>query len=461
MDLQELRGLLKGFVESDPESLKTLSTDFGRLVYATPAAVVAPADADDIRRLLDWANQHGCPVAVRGSGHSQGGQSLNLQEGVLLDMTSLRRVGRPKDGTVWVDAGATWEEVLEHVMPRGWVPPVLTNNLAVTVGGTLSVGGLGAASHRYGTQADNVEELEVVTGVGDLVRCSTSENRDLFDAVRSGLGQFAVIVRAKLKLRRYSPNVRTFYLLYDDLQLLIQDCEQILHDQRFDFIEGWCAPCAQGLRTIGGIRVPFAEWFFPVHLGVEYADSAPSEHLLHGLRFYRSVYLEDSALESYFRRMEPVFELWRESGDWRLHHPWMEAILPWERAGEYISGVLRSLPPTLLGNGHVLLWPCRGTVSETPMFVHPVGEFVMAFGIRPAVSRTQLKMALSLLDKAGDLVYQIGGKRYLSGWLGFDSSRWQRHFGDRQREVRAWKRFFDPNSVLSSGFIQYNEGESE
>lgn len=456
---QELSRLLRGAVITDEDVIAELASDFGRIAQGKPRAVVGPADGQDVQRLLQWANRVQCPVTVRGAGHSQSGQAVCHGDGVLLDMSTLRRIGRPEGDSVWVEAGATWAEVVEAMLPWGWIPPVLTNNLAVTVGGTLSMAGLGVASHRYGTQADNVTELEVVTGDGDFVRCSETENRDLFDAVRCGLGQFGVIVRGRIRLRRYSPNVRTFYLLYDDLEALMQDQALLLREQRFDFIEGWCAPCPQGLRTIGGMRVPFAEWFFPVHLSVEYADAAPPEAVLHGLHHYRLVYLEDSSLSAFTGRMEPVFEWWRETGAWNLAHPWMEVILPWDRAAEYVLGVLRSLPPTLLAGGHVLLWPCRGTVSEAPMFVHPDGEFVLGFGILPAVPRARLNMALSLLNRASELAYQVGGTRYLSGWLDFNHQQWRRHYGERWSRVVAWKKFFDPNHVLNRGVIAYEPGE--
>ena len=76
----------------------------------------------------------------------------------------------------------------------GLVPRVLTNNLGVSVAGTTSVAG-GVASFRYGSQADNAVELEVVTGTGEMVRCSREKNRDLFDVVRCGFGQFGIITR--------------------------------------------------------------------------------------------------------------------------------------------------------------------------------------------------------------------------------------------------------------------------
>ena len=456
MDFAKLRSLLRGQLVTDEDALQDVSTDFGRLVRYQPGAIVVPASSQDIQCVIEFANREGCPIAVRGAGHSQSGQSLS-RGGILLDMMSLNRVYRVEGDSAWVDAGITWRELVEHLRPKGLVPPVLTNNLSVTVGGGLSMGGLGAASHRFGTQADNVEALEVVTGTGDLAVCSAAENPELFNAVRGGLGQFGIITRAKLRLRSCSENVRTFYLLYDDPERLLADHSRMLHDQRFDFIEGWCSPCLQGLKGLGGTRVPFAEWFFPLQLSVEYGGGAPGASVLSGLGFYRHVHTEDLALGAFLQRMDAVFEHWYETGGWRLPHPWMEVLLPWSGVVDYLEGVVKSLPPNLLGDGHLLLRPCRGTVAETPMLARPSGEFVMGFGILPVIQRRELEMALTLLRKASDLAIQVGGKRYLSGWVEFDHRRWSSHFGSHWPKVLEWKRFFDPNGILNPDFVRYTE----
>jgi FAD/FMN-containing dehydrogenase len=78
------------------------------------------------------------------------------------------------------------------------IPPVLPDHLGLSVGGTLSVGGISGTSFRHGAQVDHVTELEVVTGVGDLVRCTPTQAGDVFDAVLAGLGQCGIIVRATL-----------------------------------------------------------------------------------------------------------------------------------------------------------------------------------------------------------------------------------------------------------------------
>ena len=66
----------------------------------------------------------------------------------------------PSRRTISVEAGAVWRDVTARAYRHGLVPPVLTNNLSVTVAGTLSVAGVGVASFKHGAQTDNVEELE-------------------------------------------------------------------------------------------------------------------------------------------------------------------------------------------------------------------------------------------------------------------------------------------------------------
>jgi FAD/FMN-containing dehydrogenase len=457
MDISKLKSRFSGEIYDDEETLESVSGDFGRLIYRTPAAVVVPTSADDVRTAIEVANRESWTVSMRGASHSQGGQSLN-EGGLLLDTLALNRLIKIDQESAWVEAGMLWSDLVKVLAPRGLTPPVLTNNLNLTIGGTISFGGLGVSSHRYGIQADNVEALEVVTGNGDLVYCSAQENEELFNCVRCGIGQFAVITKAQVRLRRFLPFVRTHYLLYDDFDRLMADQERIVLEDRFDYVEGWCRPLTQGMRKLGETKVSFAEWFYPLQLSIEYAEGPPPvESCLYGLKPYRRVHTEDSSFSEFLKRMEPVFLEWRETGGWVLPHPWMEVILPWDRASEYIQGVLKSFPPNLLSGGQVLQWPCRGGFSSLPMFAHPEGDLTMVFGVLPSVQRQQLGMTVSLLNRASDLVKQVDGKRYLSGLIDFDSTRWKEHFGDSWEEIVRWKKFFDPNSILNPGFVKYSD----
>lgn len=452
---EELSQAITGQVLTDDAACDAVATDFGRVVVRKPQAVVRPASAEDVSRVLKFADRNMLRVSTRGGGHSQTGQSLS--DHILLDTTSLHQVLSVTDETVTVQGGIKWRALVEQLAPQSLSPPVLTNNLDVTVGGTLSMGGLGVASWRYGTQADNALELELVTGVGELVRCSAHENRDLFDAARCGVGQFGVITQAVLRVRRHSPKFRSFYLLYDDLAAILGDLRTIMDDARFDYLESWCVPCPQGFKKVGGQRQPFAQWFFPLHATVEVGDGTPpaAAEKLAGLKFYKHVHTEDGETGEFFARLDNLFALWRRGGFWDYAHPWMECVLPWQTTSMYIGQVLANLPPQALVGGHILLWPARGTASRAPFFMRPQADYLMGFGILPAVPPAFLNEVLPRLNMASQASTMMGGKRYLSGWVNFDHTGWKAHYGDQWAAFLAAKGKFDPQGILNPGFVKY------
>ncbi len=461
MDIAKLQKAIEGKVYDDEETLKEVETDFGRIVQKTPRFLVVPSSPKDVQNVVKMAAEEGWSVSVRGSAHSQGGQSLS-EGGILIDLGSLDGVESIDAESAQVQAGVLLRDLVRETYEQGLIPCVLTDSLDVTVGGALSTAGFGAASHRHGTLSAQVEELEVVTGEGHLVRCSPSENEDLFQCSRCGFGQFSIIVRARIRLWKCSPNVRTYFLLYDDIESLMRDQRKILRGERFDYVESWCAPCSQGMRKLGDVKIPFAEWFYPMHVSLEFGDDEPSEtDHLSDLSFYRHVHTEDSTLLEFLSRRDSVVSLWKQTGTWNLCHPWMEVLLPWDQAASYVRGVLKSVPPNLLIGGLVSLWPVRSRGADLPLLKRPDGDSMIGFGILPAVSRQFLPVSLALLRTASDLCSQIGGKRYLSGWIEFEHAQWKQHFDDNWEQILQWKTFYDPHGILNPGFIQFSEPEPD
>lgn len=466
--LRDLRDALGDRILLDEEVRAQFRSDFGRRVDHLPGAVARCTSAEEVAEVVRFCREHKIPIVARGQGHSQSGQSTT-EGGVLLDTSSLRTIHEidEENEIATVDGGVVWRELVQATVPRGLVPRVLTNNLNVAVSGTLSMAGLGVASFRYGTQADNAVELQVVTGTGEIVTCSREENRELFDVVRCGLSQFGIITRAKVRLRRCLPNVRKYYLLYDDLGVLMEDVRKVMDPENstFSSLESWCTPCFQGIKKIGeGMEIgegvqTFAYWMFPLHLTVEYGDEAPPDAatVLAGLSPYRFLETSDYTQLEFCSRMDPVFELWRRGGYWDMKHPWMETTLPWDTAREFIESVLAITPPQALGpGGHVLLWPACTACSDVPLFMHPPGDHVMGWGILPGVPERFHERALQQLDMCSDLSIHYGGKRYLSGYVTFDTAeKWAAHYGDQWPRMLAAKKKYDPDGILNPGFILY------
>ena len=466
--LRELKEILGDRILLDEEVRTLYRSDFGRMVDHLPAAVARCASAEEVAEVIRFCRERKIPVTPRGQAHTQSGQATS-NGGVLLDTAVMNTIHEIDEAgeTATVGCGVVWRDLVTATLTKGMIPRVLTNNLGVQISGTLSMAGLGVASFRYGAQADNAVELQVVTGQGEIVTCSREENADLFNVVRCGLGQFGVITRAKVRLRKCKATVRKYYLLYDDLGILMEDVKKVMDpgNPTFSSLESWCTPCLQGIKKVGeGMELgegmqTFAQWFYPVHLTVDFdaGEEPDTQAVLAGLSPYRHVHTEDFTQYEFANRMDPVFELWRRSGYWDMAHPWMESILPWETSREFIEGVLSQTPPQALGpGGHILLWPAYTRTSDAPLFMHPEGEFVMGWGILPGVPAKYLDLALARLDMASELSIFYGGKRYLSGYITFNTAeKWAQHFGDRWPMILEAKKKFDPDGILAPGFIQY------
>ena len=94
----------------------------------------------------------GLQVAPQGRRHSTFGRA-QAGGGIVADMSTLGTIGAVEGDRVAVEAGAQWSEVLRVTLAQGKTPPVLTDYLALSVGGTLIAGGVGGATSASGGRA--------------------------------------------------------------------------------------------------------------------------------------------------------------------------------------------------------------------------------------------------------------------------------------------------------------------
>lgn len=184
----------------------------------------------------------------------------------MVDMTTLATVHSIDGDRATVDAGTRWRTLLPLTLERGLTPPVLTDAVDLTVGGTLSVGGISGASYRDGAQVDNVLELQVVTGKGTLETCSPTQSPDLFNVALAGQGQCAIIVRATVRLVPAETTVRVRDLRYPGLQAMIQAQRQLIADGSFDHVAGLVTPA------------PAGGWAYAIEAASSYTTPARPHH---------------------------------------------------------------------------------------------------------------------------------------------------------------------------------------
>lgn len=458
-EIAALRRAVQGIVMDGASAPAEYLSNFGNIHRWTPRYVVKPASDQDVLAVIAFAKAHDLTVSTRGAGHSQSELGIS-RGGILLDMKSMSRIIDLDAGgqTVTAEAGTVWRNLVAYTYSQGFIPPVLTNNLEVTIAGTLSIAGVGVASYKYGCQGDNVESLDVATMDGQLRTCSRTENAELFWGVLAGLGQFGIITKATLELRKPKLMTRTYYLLYDDIRRFMEDSAVAMASPRWDHLESWASSCPQGLKWVAGRRQPFAKWFFPFHLTVEHdpGDAPDDREMLTGLTPYDTLITDDLSTADFLNRLMPVFEVWKLLGTWQHPHPWMEVVLPWDTAADYLDMLLPDLSPGVNVGGHVLMWPARRDVSEVPLFVTPDTENLIGFGILPAVPTMMWEQVRERLDAASELSMAMGGKRYLSGYISFSKEQWRAHFGEKWAHVCHLKRTYDPEGRLNPGFVPFD-----
>src|ERR1043165_8191271 len=129
---------------TDEAVLSWAADDFGHIAHTRPTGVIRPGSVSEIQAAL----ADGLRLRPRGEGHSTAGQA-QIRHGVVVDMRGLNAV-TVSDGHAVAEAGARWSTVLATTLPLGLTPPVLTDYQELSVGGTLSVGGIGGMSHQHG-----------------------------------------------------------------------------------------------------------------------------------------------------------------------------------------------------------------------------------------------------------------------------------------------------------------------
>ena len=434
---------LSGSLFLDAAHRQAAADDFGHLRHATPAAVLLPGSSADVVKMVRYCQRHRIPVAMRGQGHAQYGQA-QVEGGLVIDSSSLATIHSLSERGARVDAGVRWSDLVVAAAERGLTPPVLTDYLELSVGGTVSVGGIGGTMQHFGVQGDNVLELEVVTGEGELLTCSPHRERDLFDAVTSGLGQCALILRAELRLIPAPTRALVFHLYDDDIDVFIRDQLRFVRDGRFEYLEGQV------------VSTPSGGWRYMIEAASLYTlPCAPDEaRLLRGSNDDLSTRerSETPYLDFAFR-LAPTIEFLKSIGVWGFPHPWLSLFLPATRAADYVSNVLATLTTEDTGQGPILFYPVLQSRVRRPFFRLPNEPVSFAFNIlRTAPPDPIVQQAMVASNRAlYEAAVTAGGTRYASGAIPMTRADWRQHFGRAWRDFERAKRRFDPNGILTPG----------
>jgi decaprenylphospho-beta-D-ribofuranose 2-oxidase len=106
-----------------------------------------------------------------------------------------------KAGMVTAQAGVTIRELLDALLPLGWMVPIVPGTQHVSVGGAIASDIHGKNHGTAGTFGSHVEALSLLTADGELRELAPGSPDGLFEATLGGMGLTGVIVEARIRLR--------------------------------------------------------------------------------------------------------------------------------------------------------------------------------------------------------------------------------------------------------------------
>lgn len=164
------------------------------------SSVALCLNEDDAAEALRRVVNAGQRPTIRSGGHCYEDFYANNPKGTLIDMSMMNRVGAlPGDGRYRVAAGATLGQAYQELYKLYNVTLPGGTCSSVGAGGHITGGGYGLVSRLYGTTADWVTGVDILTvdSKGDVAlrRCTATEDADLVRACRgAGGGNFGMIV---------------------------------------------------------------------------------------------------------------------------------------------------------------------------------------------------------------------------------------------------------------------------
>ncbi len=246
---------------TEPEELTVYSYDATRLTSA-PSAVVRPATAEEVSRVLLLANRERFPVVPRGAGTGMSGGSVPLHGAVVLSLERMNRILEIDEANrvAVVEPGVIAGDLQREAESRRlFYPPDPASSNFCTIGGNVAECAGGLRAVKYGVTKDYVLGLEVVLPAGEIIRTGARTSKSVagYDLTRLMIGSegtLGVVTKVVVRLVPLPERVETLAAYFGEreaaLLILPLVMEQRIVPRTFEFVDGSALRVAEGyLRT--------------------------------------------------------------------------------------------------------------------------------------------------------------------------------------------------------------------
>ena len=188
-----------------------VSDDFGKdelvALAKKPDVLIFVQSAEEISKVMTYANENKIPVVVRGSGTGLVGGCIPIEGGIVLCTSKMNKILELDENnlTLTVEPGVLLLDIYEYVESRGYFYAPDPGEKTATIGGNISTNAGGMRAVKYGTTREWVVGLEVVLPSGKIEQFGRKVVKDssgysLKNLIIGSEGTLAIVTKAILKL---------------------------------------------------------------------------------------------------------------------------------------------------------------------------------------------------------------------------------------------------------------------
>ncbi|HJV34983.1 FAD-binding oxidoreductase [Geomonas sp.] len=138
-----------------------------------------------------------------------------------------------------VEGMTTFDDFTKETLKHGLLPAVVPELKSITIGGAMAGGAIESSSFRHGLVHETVSEMDVLTGAGDVIHCSrTNQHKDLFFGFPNTYGTLGYALKLTVKLVRAKPYVELRHRKFSDAGRFFSAVQEACSGDAFDFVDG-------------------------------------------------------------------------------------------------------------------------------------------------------------------------------------------------------------------------------
>lgn len=398
----------------------------------------------------------------RGAGNSIGDGALNDE--LVISTRGLDRMLSfdEETGVLLAEAGIMLADIASSFSARGWFLPTTPGTNQISLGGAVASDVHGKNHHIVGSFSRHVLWIDMLTAAQGVVRCSRTENQDLFYSTCGGMGLTGIILAVAIKMVRIPSRwIKQIGIKTRSLAETLEACEQY---SSYSYSVAWIDPHARGdamgrgylmcgefaqeqdLASINAEAVPknniAGNLKIPIYFPVPLLSLSLWTKVINGIYFAKSpkgVSESIVSADSFFFPLQYINLKMFGGG-----HITYQFVLPYESAKDGFVKIFKKIVDSGQGSlisvlklfGPQQQWP--GNIS------FPLEGYNLGIDFRVSSDMFELFRELDAM------VIDHGGRHYLTKDVSLSPQDLRRGYGKAVDEFLEVKRKWDPYNLFRS-----------